>query len=491
VFGAGVRAELVVRPRTVEEVQKAVALCTARGRAVIPRGGGWSYTAGYLPVRERSVVVDLSRLTRIVEVNPTDMYATVEAGVTWRQLYDALADRGLRTPYFGPMSGYASTVGGALSQGGVFLGSTQYGTTAETVLGLDVVLADGTLLRTGSGASREPSSPFFRTYGPDLTGPFLNDTGALGFKVRTTLRLIQRPEHTRFASFGFDGPGPQLHALAEISRRGLAAECFGSDPFVSNLRFYDSDLSQDLSYLKGVVNSGPSLLKGIKDAARMAMAGRKGAGAGQYLLNVVIDDRTGPGADATLEQVREIGRAAGRELEASAPRALRAQPFVYPNSVLGMRGERFVPTNSLAPHSRAPEVMAALEHFLESRAAQLDMHGISWGYVVLALSTSTTLIEPLFYWPDARSAYHARAVEPEYLRRLPAVPPSPEATEAVGELRRGLTALFRSLGCVHLQIGKAYPYRETRDPATYALLEAIKNHVDPARRINPGSLGLD
>ena len=90
IFDQRVLAELVVRPGTPEETAAAVALCTAADRPVIPRGGGLSYTGGYLPVRERSVIFDLARLDRIVEINAEDMYVTVEAGVTWHQLYEAL-----------------------------------------------------------------------------------------------------------------------------------------------------------------------------------------------------------------------------------------------------------------------------------------------------------------------------------------------------------------------------------------------------------------
>ena len=91
------------------------------------------------------------------------------------------------------MSGFSPTVGGALSQGSVFLGSTRHGTSAESTLSLDVVLADGSLLQTGSASGVKRPSPFFRTYGPDLTGLFLGDAGALGIKARATLQLIPFP----------------------------------------------------------------------------------------------------------------------------------------------------------------------------------------------------------------------------------------------------------------------------------------------------------
>ena len=171
-FWSGAIAACAVRPGSREALAAAVAAATSAGYAVVPRGGGMSYTAGYVPAGERTVIVDCRDLNRIVEINAGDRYITAEAGCTWQQLYEALAAQGLRTPYFGPMSGQLATVGGALSQNSMFFGSATYGTVAESVLGLEVVLADGRVLRTGSRGTKH-GGPFFRHYGPDLTGLFL------------------------------------------------------------------------------------------------------------------------------------------------------------------------------------------------------------------------------------------------------------------------------------------------------------------------------
>jgi D-lactate dehydrogenase (cytochrome) len=108
-------------------VQRCVALCNEAGAAIVPRGGGMSYTDGYLPVRPLSVTFDLGHLNRIVHIAAEDMYVTVEAGCTWDALNNALAPLGLRTPYWGPVSGGRATVGGALSQNSVFWGAARRG----------------------------------------------------------------------------------------------------------------------------------------------------------------------------------------------------------------------------------------------------------------------------------------------------------------------------------------------------------------------------
>ncbi len=95
VYSAGSTCELVIRPRDKQLAARAVGIIAAAGYDVIGRGGGMSYTGGYIPVRPQSVVVDMSALNRIVEINADDMYITVEAGVTWQQIYEALKPRGL------------------------------------------------------------------------------------------------------------------------------------------------------------------------------------------------------------------------------------------------------------------------------------------------------------------------------------------------------------------------------------------------------------
>jgi len=126
----GIEPLAIVQPETAGQAATAIRLATEAGCAIVPRGGGMSYTKGYLPPHERCIVVDARKLNRIVEVNAADMYVTAEAGCTWAQVNAALAGSGLRSPYWGPLSGINATVGGALSQNSAFFGSTLNGTVA-------------------------------------------------------------------------------------------------------------------------------------------------------------------------------------------------------------------------------------------------------------------------------------------------------------------------------------------------------------------------
>jgi FAD/FMN-containing dehydrogenase len=486
---ADIDAALVLSPGTAEELGAAIAYCTSQNMAVVPRGGGLSYTGGFLPIQARTAMIDMRRLDRIIEVNAEDMYVTVECGATWKSLYEKLSSAGLRTPYFGPMSGYASTIGGALSQGSIFLGSTQYGTTAESVLSLSVVLADGSMVETGSAATANAPNPFFRHYGPDLTGLFLHDGGALGFKARVTLRLIKTPAHSGFCAFTFGTHAELLTAMSEISRRGLAAECFGADPYIWGMRLWDEDLSRDTKRLLGVIKSAPTLLKGLLAGARTVAGGRKALSKVAYAMNVSVDGNSAAAVETSLAEIRKIA-ASGAEIPATVPAAIRGTPFLQPNDLLGPKGQRWAPSHGIVPHSRAIALVDAFKSFLAARAATLTEHGIECGFVAFAISTNAILFEPMFYWPGARLPYHERMIDPAYLAKLPVLPPNPAAETAMRTLREDLIRFWGENGCAHLQIGKTYRYLETRAPEFRRLLEKIKAAVDPGGLMNPGALGL-
>ena len=219
----GLPALAIVQPDSTDELAAVVAAVTESGHAVIARGGGMSHTSGYVPKEEGSIVVDMRRMDRILEINAEDMYVTVQCGCTWDALHTALEGTGLRTPFWGTLSGIRATVGGGMSQNSIFWGSARHGTAADSVIGLEVVLADGSVVKTGAHAQKN-GTPFFRHFGPDLTGLFTCDTGAFGFKATATLRLIPECGERLFASFDFADEAAIVKAMSDISRAGIAAE---------------------------------------------------------------------------------------------------------------------------------------------------------------------------------------------------------------------------------------------------------------------------
>lgn len=484
-------AELVIAPGTKEQLAEGVRAVTAAGLTVVPRGGGMSYTGGYRPTRGDAVIVDTRRLDRIVEINEEDMYVTVECGVTWKQLYEALKDKGLRTPYFGPFSGMYATVGGALSQNSIFFGSSIHGTAADAVLSLEVALADGTVVKTGSGGAAKNPSPFFRTYGPDLAGLFLGDTGALGFKMQATLRLIPLAKEQRFASFSFDTDREMFAAMSQVARERLAEECYGFDPFLLGLRLKFEGLAQDVKALASVARSGKSLIGGLKEAAKIAVAGRRFMEGVAYGMHIVVEGRDTDDAESALRRVREIAKAnGGGEIENSLPKLVRANPFLPTNRLLGPEGERWVPIHVILPHSRVTGLLEALDAYFNANAQLVEDNGIEWGYLTSTIGTTATLIEPTFFWPDSHYQIHERYIEDGHYAKLKQFPENLTARNAMAKIRNDLADLFAEHGGTHLQIGKMYRFKESRDPETWKVIEGIKQLLDPDGVVNPGSLGL-
>ncbi len=123
----------MARPRSVEALQALVARAASTGTALAPRGGGMSYTRGYVADRPDLVVVDLRALDAIERVDAGNHVAVVQPGVTWAQLRAQLAPLRLRARFWGPLSGLQATVGGGISQNAAFWGTGRYGTAAADV----------------------------------------------------------------------------------------------------------------------------------------------------------------------------------------------------------------------------------------------------------------------------------------------------------------------------------------------------------------------
>jgi len=489
-------AALIVAPGTVEEVSRALAAISQAGFAVAPRGAGMSYTGGYVPSVPNTVSLDMSRMNRVIAVRPDDMVVTVEGGCTWVALNAALAPLGLRTPFWGPMSGLVSTIGGGLSQLNAMFGAGHYGTSSESVVALTVVLADGRILRTGArrpdGDGDSGGLPFYRHYGPDLAGLFCGDCGVFGVKAEVTLRLMRAPAHEGYASFSFPTGEAMLRALAELARAGLPSESCGFDPGLTRVRMKRASLAGDVKTLGAVAAREKSLVAGALAALRVVRGGRSFIPDDGYPLHLVFEGRSAAGVAQDVAEAKRIALAeGGQEIENTIARVIRAQPFPPLNSVLGPEGERWAPIHGHAALSQAPAVFSAIQAVFAGLAPRFEAAGISTGYLFTHLETNAITIEPVFYWPEERFAVHAVAAEPSHLARLPVLAANPQATAVVMEARRQVLEIFTRFGCAHFQIGRTYPYRQSLDAASWGLVESLKAALDPDRTMNPGVLGLD
>jgi FAD/FMN-containing dehydrogenase len=480
----------VVSPTSLQQLSGVLAALSDAGYAVAPRGAGMSYTSAYLPASDRTVSLDLSRMNRILDIDADNMTVTVEAGCTWAALDAALSEKGLRTPFWGPMSGLVSTIGGGLSQLNAMFGAGRYGTSSESVVALVVVLSDGRILRT-SGQGEEGSKPFYRHYGPDLAGLFCGDAGVFGVKAEITLRLMRRPQHEGYVSFAFANGPDLLSAMAELARAGLASEMCAFDPGLTKVRMKRASLATDMKVLQSVIAKEKSFGQGLLSAAKIAMGGRDFIEAEDYSVHVVCEGRSRTGVAEDLDAARAIAKArGGREIENTIAKVIRAHPFPPLNSILGPEGERWAPVHGIASLSQAPVLFAQIEALFDRMAPAFESHGIYIGYLFTSLSTNALILEPVFYWPEARHAVIEGAMEPQHLARLPTLAPNPEATAVVAQARQGVIDICAKLGCGHFQIGRSYPYRQSRDAASWSLLETLKGALDPSGTLNPGALGL-
>lgn len=156
VYTRAASAAMVARASSLAELQSCMALLHAAKVPCVAHGGGLSYTGGLVPDSEGWAVIGLGLMDRVIEINRRDMTVTVECGCSWKKLHEALAGTGLRTPYWGTLSGIRATVGGGLSQNAVFWGSGQHGSAVDSLLSLTVVLADGTRIDTSPSTSPRP-----------------------------------------------------------------------------------------------------------------------------------------------------------------------------------------------------------------------------------------------------------------------------------------------------------------------------------------------
>ena len=490
VYAKSIPAGSVIRPDNSEDLAKAVSLITEAGCAVIPRGGGMSYTKGYVPVERDTVIVDMSAMNKVLEINTEDMYVKVQCGCSWQDLYEALKDSGFRTPYYGTLSGRFATVGGGLSQNAIFWGSGQHGFAVDSVISLKVALADGTLLDTGAAAQRN-SEGFMRHYGPDMTGLFCGDCSALGIKTEATLRLIPKARNAGYLSVCFATFEQQAAVLSEVARQGLASECFGLDPFLQEQRMKRESIASDVKSLVGVMKSAGSVGKALKEGAKIAMAGRNFIEQESWPIHYIVEDFSPDGVKQRLAEIRRIANAHdAMEIENSIPKILHANPFGPVNNMIGPQGERWVPVHALLPHSKAVGVYQACQEVFKKHLTSIEQYDIGIGYLLSTVSNNVYVLEPVFFWPDELNELHHHAVERAHMKKIKGFNANPEARETVQQIREDLIVAMESAGGIHMQIGKTYPYKEGIAQRNFAVLQALKTELDPDNKINPGCLGL-
>ncbi len=421
------RPDVVVVPRSEEDVAAVLRVASAYAVPVVAWGGGSGTQGGAVPVAG-GVVVDLKGLDRIIEIDERSMTVTAQAGLNGNVLEAALNERGLMLPHY-PASSEWATVGGYIAARGSGVLSTRYGKIEDLLLSLRVALASGELIETVSAPRH--------AVGPELTQLFVGSEGTLGIITRATLEIVPLPAERRFMTLHF----PDVEAGVNAFRRALHE---GARPSV--IRMYDEEAT--VRTLAPVVGAP---LDGV--CAIVCFEGEPAAVAAE-------------GA-RTVELAREEG---ARELDPALAQVWwdRRYEFYKPPhhpelpSIWGT-------IDVVASYSRIHDVHRALQVAVRERYApeglQLRMHFSHW-------YRWGTMIYARFLIPDGgadAAALHDRIWNDGITAVL-----------AAGGVMND-----------HHGVGlKLAPFMSAQHGASLETLRRIKSALDPLGIMNPGKLGL-
>ena len=233
--------DAVAYPETTEEVQALVRICAEQDFPVIGWGAGTSLEGHGLAV-QGGVVVDFSRMNRVLEIRLDDMDVTVQPGVTREALNEELRATGL---FFPVDPGANASLGGMAMTRASGTTTVRYGSMRDNVLGLTVVLADGRVIRTGTRARKSAA-------GFDLTALMVGSEGTLGLVTELTLRLHGIPEATSAGICAFPDMGSAVTAVMETIQMGIP---------MARIEFVDAATAQAFTAYSGMeMAQAPHLL---------------------------------------------------------------------------------------------------------------------------------------------------------------------------------------------------------------------------------------
>jgi glycolate oxidase len=313
---------VAVLPGTGDEVRRVVAACAEAGVPWVARGAGSGLSGGALP-RTDGVLIVLSRLTRVLEVDLDNGRVCVEPGVTNAAVSTAVAPHFFYPP--DPSSQVVCSIGGNVAENSGGAHCFKYGFTTNYVTGLELVLADGEVVRLG-GTALDPA-------GYDLIGAFVGSEGTLGIATRIWLRVVPVPETVRTLVAFFDSTVQAGQAVSEIVQAGVVP---GAIEMMDAITIRAAEAMAHAGY---PVGRGAALLVELDGAERECAA--------QFDEVVAICARTGS------DDVRVSRDEAERAL------FWKTRKAAFP--AMGRLSPNYFVQDGVIPRTRLPEVLSRIE----------------------------------------------------------------------------------------------------------------------------------
>ncbi len=419
--------EVVVLPRSTEEVAAIVRLADRDKTPIVPRGAGTNLAGGTIPIRG-GIVLSLTRMTEILEIDDINMVAVVEPGVVTGTLQTEVAREGLYYPP-DPASLKVTTIGGnvAMNAGGPH--ALKYGVTSDYVMGLEVVLPNGQVIRTGGKAVKNVT-------GYNLTQLFVGSEGTLGVITEITLRLIPQPQASGSVLAAFS----ELDDASSLVNRILHA---GVTPAV--IEIMDNMTIQTVEdYLQsGLPRDAAALLLIQVDGVEAAVAQEL-----KLVTQLCYDNRATLVEVARTSEEEELVWKARRSISPSLTR-------VRPNKL----GE-----DISVPREAIPRVVRRIQEISRQR----DLPIVIFGHI------SDGNLHPNILFDQG---------DPEEMKRVEA---------ASGDIFEVATAVGGTLSGEHgIGLLKQKYLGLDLAPETIDVMRAIKRTLDPDNIMNPGKIFPD
>jgi D-lactate dehydrogenase (cytochrome) len=274
---------MIVFPKSTQDVSNIAKICHRRRIPMIGFCGGTSLE-GTLAAQNNEVCVDFSRhMNQVLELRRDDMDVTVQPGVGYQDLNQFLEPHGA---FFPPDPGPGAQIGGMVSQGCSGTNAYRYGTMKDWVLGLEVVLADGTIIKT-RGRPRKSSS------GYDMTRLFVGSEGTLGFVTKAHLKLTRAPENVKVAVSQFESVEDAVRMAVSVLQSGHQLECMELlDAFtmkaVNQAGYCEKEWPEKPSLFMKIAGPSPEY---VQDSARAAEELARASGA--FSFSLAKDDEEG------------------------------------------------------------------------------------------------------------------------------------------------------------------------------------------------------